>query len=59
MSKKQIIKQSALEILRKFVHLDEDKRYSLGCEVRIWWFNKVDIDDQLFIPNREEVRNAS
>ena len=48
---KGMIKQSALEMLERLKHLDNDDRFAMLEEYGMWWFDKIDIDDELFVPD--------
>ncbi len=53
---KGMIKQSALEMLERLKHLDNDDRFAMLEEYGMWWFDKIDIDDELFVPDFGELK---
>ncbi len=60
MNKKDLILQSGLKMLDRIKEIeDRDSRVALMFEVYEWIFNDVDIDDELFVPDWEEVKNES
>ena len=48
------INQSALEMLERLKHIDPDDRFSLLEELGSWWFDNIDLEDELFVPDWEE-----
>ena len=48
------INQSALEMLERMKHIDADDRFSLLEELGSWWFDNIDLDDELFVPDWKE-----
>ena len=60
MNKKDLILHSGLKMLDRIKQIeDRDSRVALMFEVYEWIFNDVDIDDELFVPDWEEVKNES
>ena len=54
------INQSALEMLDRIRKLeDKDDRCALLLEVGEWVFIDISLEDELFVPNWEEVKDAS
>mgnify|MGYP001249515424 FL=1 len=57
MDKKSLITQSGLMMLDRIKEIeDRDDRVALMFEVYEWVFNSVEIDDELFVPDWEEVK---
>tara|TARA_R100000008_G_scaffold84060_1_gene70583 strand:- start:441 stop:614 length:174 start_codon:yes stop_codon:yes gene_type:complete len=57
MNKKDLILQSGLKMLDRIKEIeDRDDRVALMFEVYEWVFNSVEIDDELFVPDWEEVK---
>tara|TARA_Y100001963_G_scaffold81632_1_gene113211 strand:+ start:1019 stop:1204 length:186 start_codon:yes stop_codon:yes gene_type:complete len=48
------INQSALEMLERLKHIDPDDRFSLLEELGSWWFDNIDLEDELFVPDWKE-----
>ena len=48
------INQSALEMLERMKHIDADDRFSLLEELGSWWFDNIDLEDELFVPDWKE-----
>ena len=48
------INQSALEMLERMKHIDAEDRFTLLEEYGEWWFNKIDLEDELFVPDWKE-----
>ena len=60
MNKKDLILHSGLKMLDRIKQIeDRDSRVALMFEVYEWIFNDVDLDDELFVPDWEEVKNES
>ncbi len=58
-SKLEIINQSASEMLDRMINLkNKDDRGALLLEVGEWVFMDIELEDELFIPNWEEVNHA-
>ena len=54
------INQSASEMLDRMINLkNKDNRCALLLEIGEWVFMDIDLEDELFIPDWEEVKNAS
>ena len=45
------INQSALEMLDRLKHIDADDRFALLEELGSWWFDNIDLEDELFVPD--------
>ena len=45
------INQSALEMLDRMKNIDADDRFALLEELGSWWFNNIDLEDELFVPD--------
>jgi len=52
------INQSALEMLDRLKHLDSDDRFALLEELGIWWFDTIDIKDELFVPDWKKLKEG-
>ena len=50
------IKQSALEMLERLKYLEPDERFTLLEEYGWWWFNKVDLTEELFVPDWKKLK---
>ena len=50
------IQHSALEMLERLRYLDPDERFTLLEEYGWWWFNKIDLEDELFVPDWKKVK---
>lgn len=50
------INHSALEMLDRLKHLDPDDRFTLLEEYGWWWFNKVDLTEELFVPDWKKLK---
>ena len=48
------INQSALEMLERLKHIHPDDRFSLLEELGSWWFDNIDLEDELFVPDWKE-----
>jgi len=48
------INQSALEMLDRLKHIDADDRFALLEELGSWWFDNIDLEDELFVPDWKE-----
>jgi hypothetical protein len=45
------INQSGLEMLDRMKHIDADDRFALLEEFGSWWFDNIDLEDELFVPD--------
>ena len=52
------INQSALEMLDRLKHLDSDDRFSLLEELGSWWFDTIDMKDELFVPDWKKLNEG-
>ena len=50
------INHSALEMLDRLKHLEPDDRFTLLEEYGWWWFNKVDLTEELFVPDWKKLK---
>ena len=48
------INQSALEMLERMKHIDANDRFALLEELGSRWFDNIDLDDELFVPDWKE-----
>ena len=53
---KKIIHSSIVEMLERMKVVDGESRYSIFMELCEWLVDDIDLDNELFAPNREEIK---
>jgi len=53
---KKIIHSSIDEMLERMKVVDGESRYSIFMELCEWLVDDIDLDNELFAPNREEIK---
>ena len=53
---KKIIHSSIVEMLERMKVVDGESRYSIFMELCEWLVDDIDLDNELFAPNKEEIK---
>ena len=53
---KKIIHSSIVQMLERMKVVDGESRYSIFIELCEWLVDDIDLDNELFAPNREEIK---
>ena len=53
---KKIIHSSIVQMLERMKVVDGESRYSIFMELCEWLVDDIDLDNELFAPNREEIK---
>ena len=53
---KKIIHSTIIQMLERMKVVDGEARYSIFMELCEWLVDDIDLDNELFAPNREEIK---
>ena len=56
---KEVIHSSIVQMLERMKVVDGESRYSIFMEQCEWLVEDINLDDELFLPDWEEVKNES